>query len=274
MSGDLVDEELEPLPIKPKEPKEEEEPPGAPEWVVTFTDMISLLVTFFVLLMTFSSMSEYDLLQIQGVLPGSTGTADPMAQHRIVKPPQYDVAANTSPDADHDEPHSRPDDQVEPEESPGDAPNEDDLLVDLTHVDDGLLISFGPRYSFAPGSAELPDRLRRSLDELAVVLFSYPHQVVVEGHADKDHTGTPRFPDALAISVARAAAAVDRLVQGGIEPLRMQVAGHGAERPLNTGSTVAGRQANRRIELRLLTLSRSRAEQLAEEIRQRGLGGR
>ena len=48
-------------------------PPGAPEWVVTFTDMISLLVTFFVLLMTFSSLDAFDALKIDAWLDGNKG---------------------------------------------------------------------------------------------------------------------------------------------------------------------------------------------------------
>ena len=48
---------------KKKKKREDEGVPGAPDWVVTFTDMISLLVTFFVLLMTFSSMDDRELLK-------------------------------------------------------------------------------------------------------------------------------------------------------------------------------------------------------------------
>jgi chemotaxis protein MotB len=265
-------EELE-LPKKERAAKEEEEPPGAPEWVVTFTDMISLLVTFFVLLMTFSSMAEYDLLQIQGVLPGSKGVHHPIANHRLVEPPESDLISNTDADTSHDEPHSRPEEQIDEQHRPGDSQDEDELLVDLTNVDDGLLITWGPEYSFLPGSAELPAKLARALDELAHTLAYYPHQVIVEGHADKDHPGTPTHPDALAMSVGRALAAADRLAAGGIEASRLQVAGHGADRPLNLGATVAARKANRRIEVRIATLDRARAEALAEQIRARRLEG-
>ncbi|MEO0652372.1 MAG: OmpA family protein, partial [Planctomycetota bacterium] len=101
--------------------------------------------------------------------------------------------------------------------------------------------------------------------------INYPHQIVIDGHASSDHRATPRYPDTLTLSIARAMAGADRLTgPGGIERTRLQVAGHGDERPLNTGNTVAGRAANRRIELRLLTLSRARAEDLERQIRERG----
>ena len=58
---------------KKKKRPEDPGPKGAPEWVVTFTDMISLLVTFFVLLMTFSSIEDYDRLRVDGFLTGTRG---------------------------------------------------------------------------------------------------------------------------------------------------------------------------------------------------------
>ena len=271
MSDEIEEEEPAPLPPKKKEPKEEEEPPGAPEWVVTFTDMISLLVTFFVLLMTFSSMREYELLEVQGVLPDNKGLNDPMKSHRVLPPPPDDVLANASNEGSLHQPHTRPDEQFDEDSGRADSPEEDELTVDLNRIGDGLVITWGPEYSFAPSSAELQPKLARALDELATVLVHYPHQVVVDGHTAQDHRSTPRFPDALTLSVARALAATERLaVVGGVERSRLQVAGHGSERPLNTGNTVAGRAANRRIELRLLTLSRARAEELGRQIRERG----
>jgi chemotaxis protein MotB len=252
-----------------RQPAEEEEPAGAPEWVVTFTDMISLLVTFFVLLMTFSSMEEFELLQIQGVLPGSKGEHDLLATHRVLEAPPYDHLTNVDVDQTHSAPHSRPDEQVERAQRPGERLDSDELLVDLTSVGDGIVISWGSRYSFAPGSADLVPDLARALDRLALILSHYPHQVVVEGHADADHPATPEFPDTLSISVARALAGAERLTAGGVESTRVQVTGHAAERPRTVGATAAERRSNRRIELRLLTLSRNRAEHLAETIRER-----
>ena len=45
--------------------------PEVPEWIVTFSDMISLLVTFFVLIMTFSSLEEDDVIKVKGAMMGT-----------------------------------------------------------------------------------------------------------------------------------------------------------------------------------------------------------
>ena len=51
----------------------EDEGPRVPDWIVIFSDMVSLLVTFFILLMTFSSMNVLDAFQVEGRLSGLSG---------------------------------------------------------------------------------------------------------------------------------------------------------------------------------------------------------
>jgi chemotaxis protein MotB len=47
---------------------------GAPPWIATFVDMISLLVTFFILLFSFSSIKEFETFSSPQNIPGSRGT--------------------------------------------------------------------------------------------------------------------------------------------------------------------------------------------------------
>ena len=263
--------ELEEVPFVPKEkePKEEEEPPGAPEWVVTFTDMISLLVTFFVLLMTFSTMEEYELLDMRGGLPGDDGLHEHMNGPTDVKPPEHDINANTDPMEGGKEPHSRPDDQLDKHTDAGTAQADDQITIDLNMVGDGLMITWDAEYSFAPGSVEINPKLEQALLELAEVLRFYPHQIVAEGHAAADHRPTALYPDAETISLARAMSAAAVLVEHGVEEGRIQVTGHGDERPRSVANTAESRRSNRRVELRVLTLGRARAEQLKMQWRER-----
>ncbi|HKX46738.1 MAG TPA: flagellar motor protein MotB, partial [Planctomycetota bacterium] len=209
----MVDEPQQPLPagtgIAPRSRRErppEEEAPGAPEWIVTFTDMVSLLVTFFVLLMTFSSMNELEVLQVRGVLHGKTGVLSSGTGPRSVDPPRDDLRSDADPLEGALVPHSRPEEEYERErEDPG--RRDQGLQFDLTEVEDGLLLTFGPAACFAPGSAELAPELAEALDALGLVLSHYPHQVVLEGHASKDFRASLAFPDPHAVSVARAVAA-------------------------------------------------------------------
>jgi chemotaxis protein MotB len=254
-----------PPPIaSPREKKEREpdpEPAGAPEWIVTFTDMISLLVTFFVLLMTFSTMEEYDMVRIKGVLKLGTGVIESVGDPRLVEPPENDLISKTDPLIGAQEPHPRPptyDSERTDDEFRAQRDNE--KLRDLNDIADGLLIQWGADAAFEEGSIQPNATLRKALRDVAETLAPYPHLIVVEGHTAPGHVPTRAHPDAESIALARARECVRILVEeGGIARERIQVAGYGDTRAKALNDTPAGRAQNRRVELRVLSMPRDRA---------------
>ncbi len=256
------------VPYIKKEREPDPQPPGAPEWVVTFTDMISLLVTFFVLLMTFSSMEEYDVLRYQSLVHGTRGTIDNKNGPRVVENLEQDIIADTHPLDGALDPHARPAEEL-PEERTleGSAQNSDTVEVDLNQIGDGLLITWDSDASYGVGSLEPNARLTEALAKVGEVLRHYPHLIVIEGHTASDYTPGSKYADAAAFSLARAQRAAEILcASSGITLERIQLAGYGAERPRSLNDSVAGRKSNRRIELRVLSVPSSR-EQRLEEIR-------
>jgi chemotaxis protein MotB len=258
--------DLPPPAPRDKTPTEEEEPPGAPEWVVTFTDMISLLVTFFVLLMTFSSMEEHDLLRMQGLIQGNKGVIQNTNGQRMIKQPPLDQVANTDPLQGAQEPHTRPPEEL-PEDSSELARREepDQITVQLNDIQDGLLIEWSREAGFAPGSALISSQLAAELSQVAEVLTHYPHQIVIEGHDDSAFEGSASYADSTALSLARAIAAARLLVDIGVQPGRIQLAAYGSARPRALNDTPSGRAQNRRIGVRVLSLPRNRELQLKLE---------
>ena len=92
--------------------------------------------------------------------------------------------------------------------------------------------------------------------------------VVIEEHTDDAFVPSPSFPDAYAMSLARARAAADVLVErGGFDPTLILIEGYGPDRPRVDAKTALERRANRRVEVRLVSISRDRvaAMQLGEE---------
>ena len=255
-------------PYEKKEREPDPEPPGAPEWVVTFTDMISLLVTFFVLLMTFSSMQEYDLLRFQSLIQGNRGVLKSVHGPRVIENPPVDVIADTHPVDGALEPHSRPAEELPPERADqGTKERDDTVQVDLNQIGDGLLVTWGSDAAYAPGSLEPNQVLRDALAEVGEVLRNYPHVIVVEAHTASDWGPSRGYTDAEDFTLARARRAAEILTElGGISPERMQLAGYGATRARALNDTAGGRRTNRRIELRVLSVPRSREERL-EDIR-------
>lgn len=248
---------------------ESEEPAGAPDWIVTFADMISLLVTFFILLMTFSTMEVYDAFNTDGALVGSQGILRNDTGDTIQEPPDVDIMMAMDAMRGARTPHSRPAAELLDDLSEAAATKDDEHHeIDLNIVADGIVLAWDERAAFAPGSTELAPYLKLALREAATILEHYPHQVVVEGHADSQAPSSAAHPDAHALSLGRAEAAASYLLEtSSLDPMQVQLAAHGDTRPRETNETPEGRQLNRRVELRILSLSEYRASQLDEEER-------
>jgi chemotaxis protein MotB len=244
-------------------------PPGAPEWVVTFTDMISLLVTFFVLLMTFSSLEEYELLKVASFLSGERGVHD--TKGFVAAEVQDDLLSSTDLVRGALSPHSRPAEELaENLEEMGQKKTEDHLEMDLGQVADGLVIEFGEEAAFAPGSAQVSEKLAASLGEIGRVLEHYPYLIVVEGFTDGAFRSTPSFPTADDLAFARAAGAAGILLRDSKLPASLvQISSHGDRNPRANEATAIDRQKNRRVQIRVLSLSRSRANHLEALERQK-----
>lgn len=243
-----------------------DEGPEVPEWIVTFSDMISLLVTFFVLLMTFSSMEEDDVIKVKGAMMGTPGSFDDILGTDAVKMP-IEQLDHTDPIRGLKDKHSRP-----PEELPEDIADygtqkqDDQVEMDLSAIGDGLSIEFGEPCYFAPGSAEVPPELAQYAAELADVLSHYPYMVLVEGFTDNAFKATPMYPDAESLAIARAVAVADVMTgTTDLEPLKVLINGPAMERPIGDNETALGRRLNRRVSVRVLSLSRTRENFLASE---------
>jgi chemotaxis protein MotB len=256
-------ESVQPAPYAKKERPPDPEPPGAPEWVVTFTDMISLLVTFFVLLMTFSSMEEHELLRVSSLLRGSPGLIEDFDSSQLAEPPDPDLLSDTNPVYGATSPHTRPGDQLPSELSEqSTAVQPKKQALDLNQLGDGLAIAWDRSAGYAAGALDPNPRLLAALVDAAQVLLHYPHLIVVEGHSSAEFTPNAQFKDAEAESFERARRAAAHLVNAGIAPERIQLTGYGTSRPRNINQTSEARLDNRRIELRILNLPNSHRDRL------------
>jgi chemotaxis protein MotB len=246
---------------KRKQKRVEEPPLGAPEWVVTFTDMISLLVTFFVLLMTFSSLDERDLLKIDAWLDRSTELLQQNEGSSLQETLEVDQITSTDIRRGARQPHSRPREELlDNIEDMGRKLTDEHLRIDFADHPDGVVVEFDEDAGFAPGSASVSAELERCLAELGAVLEHYPFMLVVEGAADGGFRPTAEFASPEAIACARASAAAAVLLGAcDLRPEVVQVAGLGLSAPRGDDETPEGRRANRRVRVRILSLSKLRA---------------
>ena len=247
--------------------QEEDPPPGAPDWIVTFADMISLLVTFFILLMTFSSMEAFDAFQVEGSLVGTSGTLTAAGGPDAIEPPEHDFMNAMDAVRGSKTPHRRPTSELlDTLEDMGQQDDDEHVEIDLKALKDGMVIRYDERASFKPGSTELSSYLHDAVTELGRVLEHYPYTVVVEGHTDDRVRPTADFPDEIALAAGRASSVVDAmLAESGLSPLQVQIAAIGDERPRVDNDTPEGRHLNRRVEIRIVSLDQYRAAALDEE---------
>lgn len=206
--------------------KKPEEHAHSESWLVSYCDMISLLVTFFLMMMTFSTKDSADVREVGvGLLKGRGGIwntklyfpvedeVDPQTVSAIAR----DVAAAS----EHQEDGSR---------------------SNVREQVDGFSMSFDLRSSFAPGSAEPTSELQANLRTVGSFLQRYTQLVVIEGFTDDRFQPTPEYPDAEAMSIARAQAAAKVLLESStISPDQVQIAGLGMIRPRAPNDTPMGR---------------------------------
>jgi len=118
------------------------------------------------------------------------------------------------------------------------------------------MLRFASDFTFDLGSTELSSNARTSLDTLAEILNSPNAQgfeVQIIGHTDNVPIGRPetraKHPTNVHLSVHRAIAVRDALVDSGLDPVRTQVAGYGPHRPIVPNDTRRGAAENRRVEI-------------------------
>jgi len=121
-----------------------------------------------------------------------------------------------------------------------------------------LAVTFKGDVTFDTNSAEVRPGLYAEIDRVAGVLTQYPDTFIrVDGHTDS--VGSDAYN--MDLSVRRANSVKDLLVQRGIAPGRIEVMGFGETMPVATNDTEAGRQLNRRVEIKIAPQTQAQTPQ-------------
>lgn len=239
-------------------------------WLLSFIDILALLLTLFVLLLAYqeaghkqSSTENEPMTSLpipfdwplftphsgRNLLPLSTE-----AGHFVVSDTETVIAAEP-PLEQVPEQHSISLQALEGPPLP--APTEvvqqalarSHLLqgVDVLTRPGAVSIEISGNILFEPASAALSPAGLQLLNEAAMVLSELPYPLSVEGHTDNIPISSSRFPSNWELSSARAAMATRALIEQGIAADRLQAVGYGETRPLADNHTVEGRARNRRV---------------------------
>ncbi len=116
----------------------------------------------------------------------------------------------------------------------------------------GVVITFPDALLFSSGSAELKPEAYDALTRIAEKLKEIPGKVAIEGHTDNVPISSSIYKSNWELSAARASSVLHFLLQKGLNPDRFIIAGYGEYRPVASNDTEDGRSKNRRVELIIL----------------------
>ncbi len=218
-------------------------------WLLTFNDMMTLLLAFFVLII---SMSHLDAGKLKGVAASARkmagGAEVPKGSKLIVIEPVVSSWRN-----------DRERTQASGQYVPGGLEDRKKALrqsllqmagVTVLPRKDGLAIMMSEPLLFTPGAAELTGKGKQALKSLGEILQRTDVEIRVEGHTDDLPLTQGKYPSNWELSLARAVNAVQYLaVQGGVAPERLSAAGYADTRPRAANLNTLNRQINRRVEI-------------------------
>lgn len=221
---------------------------GGLRWLLTYADMITLLLAFFIILYASSRVDAKryaDLASSVRTAFGAPLPARPLGAggggEKLL--PFGDMVGMLMQQLSA---------QLEEEIRAG--------SVEIERTDKGVVLRFRETVLFGLGSATLADEAKRILDKVAQSLLTMSNAIEVEGHTDNLPIRSPLFPSNWELSVGRATAVIRYLVEAHrFPPPRLTARGMADNQPLAPNDPTRGNARNRRVELHVLTASGSHA---------------
>lgn len=216
-------------------------------WLATYADTITLVLTFFVLLYSYSSIDAVKFKQLttslQSVLTGQNSTSvlefNYNGEVPIVGPPQ-DLGPQQG--GENQGMYSKVKNFV-------DTNNLKDV-VEIKKDTKGIIIELKDNVLFDTAKAEIKEPSRTILDKISKLIGSFPNEIIVEGHTDNVPIHNYEFASNWELSTQRAVNVLKYFVENkGLSPKRFQAAGYGEHRPIAPNDTYANKAKNRRVNI-------------------------
>ncbi|WP_032121963.1 flagellar motor protein MotB [Clostridium amazonitimonense] len=228
------------------------------EWIATYSDTITLLLTFFILLYSFSSVDQQKLKQIstalQSVLNGNGGVT-------IL---EFNTTSGNAPIVG----------ESTEQEINENLPNEENMYnkvkefidennlsstVQITQDERGIIIQLRDNILFESAKADIREDSKVILDKINSLINTFPNAIIVEGHTDNLPINTFKFESNWELSTTRAVNVVRYFVETkGQNPARFSAAGYGEYQPMAPNDSNENRAKNRRVNILIVATEKEK----------------
>jgi chemotaxis protein MotB len=198
---------------------------GDDSWLMSYLDVLTLLITLFVLLLSMAGHGDAEVGTQKGgsaTQPGQQG-ADARAVSMGLQPrnqglqPRFEGIGMSG--------------------------------VSIAEGEQGITLRIDDNLLFASGDAKLKPSGAKLIQDLVPTLEGFDGLISIEGHTDNIPISTARFPSNWELSMSRAIAVLRHLIEAGLPRTRLRAIGYADTKPLESNETAEGRAANRRVEI-------------------------
>ncbi|MDY6903607.1 MAG: flagellar motor protein MotB [Thermodesulfobacteriota bacterium] len=227
---------------------------GAPPWMATFADMVTLLMCFFVLLFSMSTIQNETFKMLVKSLQSALG---------VEQVPEAGTSEGVK--VQHKIPQEEKDEPEKPVDPAQAVQREvDDIVMDVRELimynklggkvrvqgdETGAVITISDVVLFPPGGARISTSGLDIMAKLSKVLSGFSYHITVAGHTDNRPIHTAKFASNWELSANRACEVVRYLIARGLDPRKVSAAGYAEYHPIASNSTQTGRAKNRRVEI-------------------------
>lgn len=246
---------------------EKKPPAGAPVWMTTFADLMSLLLTLFVLMLTFAKMDVEKYQQLAGSMKnafgvqyikklagiieedgGPAGISVKNKVQKVVQDLQIDDVLGEQ-DVSADKP-TEPEDTLAANVSQAIAEQISKSSANVEERDGDVIVRFPGTFAFPSGTESLTSEFLVALNNLATVIKQTKGDIIIAGHTDDRPIHTERFRSNWDLSAARATSVVHYLLEfTDVDSSRLAAMGYADSRPLAPNDSEENRALNRRVEV-------------------------
>lgn len=260
--------------------KAEEPAPGSPAWMATFSDLMNLLLCFFVLLFSMSTVNEEKLKAVAASMnqtfsiwtAGATAIGEGIlisnGVSQLNELDEYISSSGKTADSETDSEQMKEYEELAAEIEKMDLEKSEDLAEKITeaveenNMEDEIDIQFTSQYVqltlsgailFDSGQVNLREEALPILQKVGVILEKYAGNVIeIEGHTDTVPMHGSKYENNNELSTGRALSVFDYFIENtSLDPAMVKYSGRGEYVPVADNSTPEGRAKNRRVEIRI-----------------------